>query len=118
MKDFKTYRPNDLNEALELMNDMDLLPLAGGTDLMIRARHWQGARRHFKQDVILISHLEALRTLKDEENAYVIGAGITQAEVLKCDFLPDYIKEVVSQMATPAIRNAATMGATLLTQPV
>lgn len=110
MKDFKSYWPENLEEALDLMADHHLIPLAGGTDLMIRARHWQGARRNFKRDVILISHLKGLKVLEENEAFYTIGAGVTQAEVLKCSFLPDYIKEVVSLMATPAIRNAATIG--------
>lgn len=103
-------RPKDLTQALEWMAERKLIPVAGGTDLMIRARNWQGASRAMKGDVIYIQHLNELKMIKETETAYHIGAGITQAEFCMNERLPDYAKEVVRQMATPAIRNAATIG--------
>lgn len=32
----KNYTPTSLNEALELMENNDLVPFAGGTDLMVK----------------------------------------------------------------------------------
>jgi CO/xanthine dehydrogenase FAD-binding subunit len=106
----KNYRPNNLKEALDWMAEHKLIPVAGGTDLMIRARNWQGASRAMKGDVIYIQHLEELKFIRETETAYHIGAGVTQAQFYQCDKLPDYAREVVGQMATPAIRNAATIG--------
>jgi CO/xanthine dehydrogenase FAD-binding subunit len=106
----KHFRPDTLEETLEKMDESVWIPFAGGTDIMIRSRNWQGASRAMKGDVIFIQHLEDLRHLTETEEAYHIGANITQAEFLACDFLPMYAKEVVAQMATPAIRNVATIG--------
>ncbi len=109
-----TYRPETLNEALALMKEKPLLPLAGGTDLMIRARNWQGASRNFKSDVILIAHLKELNFIEEEASHYWIGAGVTQSQMVSNEKLPMYLRHVVSQMATPAIRNAATLGGNII----
>lgn len=106
----RQYRPVDLEDALKTMSEGNWIPFAGGTDLMIRARNWQGASRAMKGDVIFIQHLEALQQIIETEFHYRIGAGVTQAAFCECPFLPDYAKELVFQMATPAIRNAATIG--------
>ncbi|MCD4712474.1 MAG: FAD binding domain-containing protein [Clostridiales bacterium] len=111
---FDSYRPATLEEALELMGKKTLIPLAGGTDLMIRARNFQGASRNFKGDVILIAHLNALKGITETEEAYVIGANVTQAEMVASPILPEFVRHVVAEMATPAIRNAATLGGNIV----
>ena len=110
----KSYRPDTLEEALDLMSHETLKPIAGGTDVMIRARNWQGASRNFKQDVIFINHLEALKKIECYEDAFVIGACVTQSEMVRDERLPAYVRHVVSEMATPAIRNAATIGGNIV----
>jgi CO/xanthine dehydrogenase FAD-binding subunit len=63
-----------------------------------------------KGDVIFIQHLDELQFITETETDYHLGAGVTQAQFYQCKLLPDYAREVVGQMATPAIRNAATIG--------
>ncbi|MBM7561732.1 FAD binding domain-containing protein [Fusibacter tunisiensis] len=111
---FETIMPSTLDEALEYMHKKTYSPLAGGTDLMIRARNWQGSTRHFKGDVLLISHLDSLKRIWVDEEAYHMGALVTQAQAASSKVLPNYFKAVVSQMATPAIRNAATLGGNIV----
>ncbi len=106
----KEYRPESLQEALVLMAEHQLIPVAGGTDLMIRARNWQGASRAMKGDVIYIQHLKELQFISETDTEIHVGAGVTQASFCSSRILPDYAREVVGQMATPAIRNAATIG--------
>ncbi|MCK8060386.1 MULTISPECIES: xanthine dehydrogenase family protein subunit M [unclassified Fusibacter] len=107
---YSCYRPKHLDEALDMMSGKSLIPLAGGTDLMIRARNWQGAKRAFKGDVILVSQLEELQKITETSTDYLIGSAVTQAQCVESEILPVYLKEVVALMATPAIRNAATVG--------
>jgi len=106
----KEFRPENLQEALEMMASHKLIPVAGGTDLMIRARNWQGASRAMKGDLIYIQHLKELNFIEETDEEIHIGAGITQADFCQSEILPEYAREVVAQMATPAIRNAATIG--------
>lgn len=106
----KALRPTDLEEALDWMDQMPLIPFAGGTDLMIRGRNWQGASRAMKGDILFIQHLASLSRIIETEIAYHVGSCVTQTAFCESPVLPQYCKSVVEQMATPAIRNAATIG--------
>jgi CO/xanthine dehydrogenase FAD-binding subunit len=83
----RQYRPLDLEDALKTMSEGVWIPFAGGTDLMIRARNWQGASRAMKGDVIFIQHLEALQQIVETDTHYRIGAGVTQAAFLRMSLL-------------------------------
>ena len=109
----ESYRPDTLEEALKMMHEKRLIPIAGATDLFIRSRNWQGASRAMKGDTIFIGHLPELRHLIDDDDYYRIGAAVTQTEMANCSFMPEYARLVVSQMGNPAIRNAATIGGNL-----
>ncbi len=106
-----SYRPKTLDEALSLLDSGKPLTIfAGGTDLMIRKRQWQGAARRFDTDVMFIAHLEALKQIKVNPEDIEIGACVTQQALLEHSEIPDYFKKVLGDMATPAIRQAATLG--------
>ncbi len=107
---FKSHRPSTLKEALELLANQPLTIVAGGTDLMVRKRQWQGATRRFSSDVLFVKQLEALNHIVKHPGYWAIGAGVTQQQVVDHPHLPAYLKCAVSQMGTPAIRNAATIG--------
>lgn len=109
-----SYRPESLEEALQVMQRETLKPIAGGTDVMIRARNWQGASRNFKQDVIFINHLKELKHIEVHPSGYSIGACVTQSEMINDSRLPEYVRHVTAEMATPAIRNAATIGGNIV----
>lgn len=111
---YKTYFPQTLQEALEILKTRPATPFAGGTDLMIRKRQWQGARRRFTQDVVFISHLAPLKHLVKTEHGLSIGACVTQQTCVDSTIVPDHIKRVIALMATPAIRNAATIGGNIV----
>lgn len=106
-----SYRPKTLDEALSLLDrEKPLAIFAGGTDLMIRKRQWQGAARRFETDVMFIGHLNSLKQIKVNPEDIEIGACVTQQALLEHSEIPDYFKKVLGDMATPAIRQAATLG--------
>jgi CO/xanthine dehydrogenase FAD-binding subunit len=106
----KNIRPDTYEELLNYIDQEDLYVFAGGTDLMVRKRQWQGAERRFDKPIIYVSHLEALKGIQAFDDRYEIGACTTQNEVACSELLPDYIKGPISKMATPSIRNLATIG--------
>lgn len=117
------WRPETLEEALALLQEAPRTILAGGTDLMVRKRQWQGARRRFTQDVMLIQQLTELGNIERCEGIdaqgrprgyWCIGAGVSQQAVVECLELPEYLRVVVAQMGTPAIRNVATLGGNIV----
>lgn len=96
------YSPTSLKEALELLSQHDCIPYAGGTDLMVE----DDSNRTF----LFLNKVEELKTIKKEDGYVKIGAGCTFTQVLENPLVPQVMKEAVSQIAAPAIRNLGTMG--------
>ncbi|MEA4972143.1 MAG: FAD binding domain-containing protein [Candidatus Metalachnospira sp.] len=96
------YYPKTLDEALKLLNQKKGATIfAGGTDLMVQKK--------FAQDVIFINQIEELESIsKDADNLY-LGAKCTYIQLIYAD-IPEIMKEVFSQIASPAIRNRGTIG--------
>jgi CO/xanthine dehydrogenase FAD-binding subunit len=81
---------------------------AGGTDLMVRAR-----ARVAAGPVLDVSGLQELRRVERDGDALVLGAAVTWAECLAHPLIREacpLLAEVAERFASPAIRNAATVG--------
>lgn len=106
----KAYKPENLFEALEIIASDRCTIFAGGTDLMVKRRQWAGLEPEFKLPVLFIGHLKELKSI-DSMNGYLtIGAACTLTSMLENKIMPDILKKAVSEMASPSIRNAATIG--------
>lgn len=99
------YTPQTLREALELRAATDWIPYAGGTDLMVQRP--QGA------SYLFINQIPELKQITADGESVRIGAAVTYAEALKSELVPPIMKEAVSRIAAPAIRNAGTFGGNL-----
>lgn len=99
------YAPQNLREALELRASERVIPYAGGTDIMVQNR----------SDVpyLFIGKLDELRQIRGDEKFIRIGAAVTFTEALASSLIPPLMKEAVSRIAAPAIRNAGTFGGNL-----
>jgi CO/xanthine dehydrogenase FAD-binding subunit len=129
------FRPSTLGEALALMGERRgerrFVPLAGGTDLMVRWRRSAGLPPAFPHPVVFVGHLSelggvevedgSLNAVKDSGNVggedgagrgarIRIGAACTFASILTHPAIPAPFKEIVSRIASPAIRNRGTIG--------
>lgn len=111
---FNNVRPNSVEELLEAINQQFYYIFAGGTDLMIRKRQWQGAERRFDRDIIYIAHLDELNGIHETEDTYEIYTLVTQSDMAESSLLPEYLKVPYSQMATIGIRNVATVGGNII----
>ena len=99
------YKPLTLQEAVDIKSRTRAVPYAGGTDLMVK--NIPGAVYLFLNDI------DELRQIT-EDDAYVrIGAAVTFTEALASVLVPPLMKEAVSRIAAPAIRNAGTFGGNL-----
>ena len=99
------YAPKTLAEALQLRSEHDLVPYAGGTDLMVENR--QGV------SYLFLGKLTELKEIKEDDSYVYIGSGVTYTEALNSPVIPDFMKEAISRIAAPAIRNAGTFGGNL-----
>lgn len=98
----KSYQPVSLKEALEILAKETVTPYAGGTDLMIKPD--ENARYLFLNKV-----LEMKNILEDKEYIH-IGAVCTFTDIIENKLTPNILREAVSQIAAPAIRNLGTVG--------
>lgn len=105
----ETYRGKDLAETLEIRKEHHAVPLAGGTDLMVRYRSWAGTLPSFPWPVMFVNHLEELKTMGLQSDGLHIGAGVTLTEVEQEPQVPQVLRLAVSQMAAPALRNLGTL---------
>ena len=99
------YKPRTLQEAVEIRSRTHATPYAGGTDLMVKNR--PGAVYLFLNDI------EELKQITEDDEYIRIGAAATFTQALACDWVPPLMKEAVSRIAAPAIRNAGTFGGNL-----
>lgn len=107
-------RPENLNELLEALDKQYYHIFAGGTDLMIRKRQWQGAERKFDKDIAFITQIDELNGIEVTDESYILNTLVTQAEVAESELLPEYLKTPYSQMASIAVRNIATVGGNIV----
>ena len=92
------YTAASLREALELRSAHDVVPYAGGTDLMVENRP--------NVTYLFLNKVPELKAIA-EDDAYIrIGAGVTFTQALADPRVPILMKEAVSRIAAPAIRNA------------
>ena len=99
------YKPVTLKEAVDIRAGENVIPYAGGTDLMVRDP--QNAVYLFLGDIDELKQITV-------DDAYIrIGAAVTFTQALESDLVPPLMKEAVSRIAAPAIRNAGTFGGNL-----
>lgn len=111
-----TYNlPATLAEAWEVAGRRpgDCAFLAGGTDLLLHRKH----QLHDQPHLIDLSGIAELRQVKITAKTLTIGAGVTLAELeahpaVGTDF--PLIKTAAGSIATPVLRQTATIGGNLL----
>ncbi len=99
------YKAASLQEALEIRAAHDVVPYAGGTDLMVENRP--------DVEYLFINDVPELRNITVDSDYIRIGAAVTFTEALQSPDVPQLMKEAVSRIAAPAIRNAGTFGGNL-----
>ncbi len=106
----KNITAKSLEEALVLLNEGDFKILAGGTDLMIQRRSWSNTLPDFEKDTLLVFNLPELKYIYVEEGFLHIGSAMTLEELKHHTLTPPLLAEATKIMASPAIRNMATIG--------
>lgn len=98
----KGYIPETLEEALTIMRDEKVKPYSGGTDLMLEV----------EEDVsyLFLNKVQELKIIKLDSDYIRIGAQCTFTEIEESDVAPRILKEAMSQLAGPAVRNFGTIG--------
>ena len=111
---FDYVAPTSLEEALSALAEHgdDAKIIAGGQSLLPVLR----MRLNAPEVVIDLGRIEALRGVRDDGDAIVIGAMTTHADVLANDLVKDnafVITKAVEQLADPQVRHRGTFGGAL-----
>lgn len=104
------FHPETLSKALEILAENPCTIMAGGTDLMVQKARGFAIRPVFEHPLLFINHIDELKQISLEDNEIHIGACATLSELLESQLIADTFKDVIRQMASPPIRNLATIG--------
>ena len=104
------FIPSNLEEALNILSEHECYILAGGTDLMVVKHRRSGLVPNFDKDVCYVGNLKELQYInKDKDGNVHIGAGTKYSEIQNSELVPELIRQIVGEIASPNIRNMATM---------
>lgn len=104
------FIPSNLNEALEILSKHNCFIFAGGTDLMVQKHISTGVLPHFEKDILYVIGLKELDYIYlDSDKNIHIGASTRFIEIEESPLVPEIYKKVVREIASPNIRNMATM---------
>ena len=105
----KHFIPETLKETLKILNEHDCYIMAGGTDLMVSKYQKSGLLPNFDKDVCYIANIKELQYIYEDEKGAHIGAGTKFIDIEENVIIPDLIRQIVEELASPNIRNMATM---------
>ncbi len=111
MREFRFAETVD--EALALVAD-GFVPMAGGTDLVVAARH---GKAPLPDRVVSLQHLRELAVIESTDNGLLIGAIVTHAELMGA---PDVVgaatalSDASALVGSPSTRNVGTIGGNIM----
>ena len=111
---FVFHAPRTLDEAARILHGEgpSAMPLAGGTDLLPNMKR----RQQVPRTLLSLRNIDALRVVQFSESGARLGAYLTLSDIA-CN--PRFrngataLAQAASQVATPQIRNMATLGGNL-----
>jgi xanthine dehydrogenase FAD-binding subunit len=99
----KRLNPSTLEEALTMKKDFpNAILYAGGSDLMVAKKS--------SSEMLFINGLKELKKIEETDAFISIGATAVYYDMIHNPLIPDLLKSVMKEIASPAIRNMATMG--------
>ena len=103
------FVPKSLKEAVEILSKNDCYILSGGTDLMVQKHRSASLLPTFEKDVIFVGEIKELDYIKVEQDGVHVGSAVKYEKLLKSQQIPPIFKEIIKEIASPGIRNMATM---------
>lgn len=111
MQEFKHVNAKSFAEASKELAEgtkLSAVAIAGGTDLMTEMR--TRIQPVYPEKVVNLKTIEDSQYIKDENGAVTIGALTKLKDVEVSDKLPEVLKEAAHSVASPLVRNKATIG--------
>ena len=93
-EEMKYFMPDTLEEALGIMDKYDVIPLAGGSDLMVSGFAGAGVTATFPKPVMFLANIKEMKGItKREDGSVVIGALSTSREIASSELVHPLIKD-------------------------
>ncbi len=112
-KEVRVFRPKSLGGTLRLYTrNPGALLYAGGTEIARRAQRGSGRLLELPQKVIYLGNVQELNRISRGQRYLDIGSVLDLSRILSIgrNVLPPVLFETLSAIATPAVRNLATLG--------
>lgn len=112
LPEFEMVLPQTLDEALKTMAARQVVPIAGGTNVVVDLR----SGRHTPKAIINIHNLKELSGIKVEEGWVKVGGGTLIREMERSSIIAEHglcLQQSARLFANPLIRNRATVGGNL-----
>ena len=112
LSNIKTSSPHNLEEVLRKLADGKLKLLAGGTDVVVQARH-----KTESLNLLNIFSLPELKKIKETGDKLTIGAATTFTEIINNDIIKrefPLLLKACSLIGSTQIRNRATIGGNIV----
>ncbi len=112
LPEFNLLRPKTLPEALDMLAEPDVMPIAGGTNVIADLR----AEKHHPQALVDLSRLAELRGIRQENGHIAVAGGATITDLLREPLIARHAPALVQAarvFANPLIRNRATVAGNL-----
>ena len=111
---FAFHAPRTLDEAARILHGEgpSAMPLAGGTDLLPNMKR----RQQVPRTLLSLRNIDALRAMQFSESGARLGACLTLSDIADDPRFRNgatALLQAASQVATPQIRNMATLGGNL-----
>ena len=87
MEEVMCYIPENLEEALAIIDERDAMVLAGGSDLMVSGANGTGVNPSFSRPVVIISNLPELKSIVFEDNSFNYTTSFTLSSIFYLIFI-------------------------------
>jgi CO/xanthine dehydrogenase FAD-binding subunit len=98
-----------IQEALKALQSDAYVIVAGGTDMLIQNRSHTGMAIGFKKPVLYVNLIKEMDYIRSDETNLYIGANTRLETILRHQDTPKILKDIIGEMASPAIRHTATL---------
>jgi len=101
--------PTSLKEVIDYIDKHESKMISGATDLMVQRKVQAEILPEFKKNTVYIFNLEELKYITSDERYLHIGACTPVSDILNHKDTPKILKDSIEIMASPALRNLATL---------